>query len=121
MKDQYNLYGWGRIQKLPTYGFALEKVDNFTTEKIDKPIKKDKKRYILVVNEEYPKELHKKHNKLRFLAENLDIGKVEKLVPNLKDKKMYVVHIKSLNQTLKCGLKIKKAHWAKVHLNKVIA
>ena len=40
----------------------------------------------------------------------MKIGKVEKLVPNLKDKKRYVVHIKSLNQALNHGLKIKKVH-----------
>ena len=41
----------------------------------------------------YPKELHKNHNELPFLTERMKIGRVEKLVPNLKDKKGYVVHI----------------------------
>ena len=36
--------------------------------------------------------------------------KVEKPVPNLKDKKADVVHIKNLNQALKHGLKFKKVH-----------
>ena len=36
--------------------------------------------------------------------------KVEKLVPNLKDKNTYVAPIKSLKQTLKHGLKLKKVH-----------
>ena len=40
----------------------------------------------------------------------MKIGKVEKLVPNLKDKRTYVIHIKSLNQALKHGLKIKRVH-----------
>ena len=75
------------IQKIPTYGFALENVDRFTTEKIDKSVKNDKKGYILEVNVRYPKQLHKKHNKLRFLAEKNNTGKVEKLILNLKDKK----------------------------------
>lgn len=35
-------------------------------------------------------------------------GKVAKLVPNLKNKKAYVVHIKNLNRALKHGLKLKK-------------
>lgn len=43
------------IQKIPTYGFTLENVDGFTTEKIDKSVKNDKKGYILEVNVEYPK------------------------------------------------------------------
>ena len=42
--------------------------------------------------------------------ERMKIGKVEKLVPNLKDKKGYVVHIKTLNQALNHGLKLKKVH-----------
>ena len=107
--DANNLYGWAMIQKLPRHGFSWEKVD-ITPEKIDKLLKKDKKAYILEVDVEYPKELHKNHNELPFLAERMKIGKVEKLVPNLKDKKTYVVHIKSLNQALKHGLKPKKVH-----------
>ena len=38
------------------------------------------------------------------------ISKVEKLVPNFKDKKGYVIHIRALNQVLKHGLKLKKVH-----------
>ena len=40
----------------------------------------------------------------------MKIGRVEKLVPDLKDKKGYVVHIKALDQALKHGLKLKKVH-----------
>ena len=46
---------------------------------------------------EYPKELHKNHNELPFLAERMKIGREENLVPNLKHKKGYVVHIKALD------------------------
>ena len=42
--------------------------------------------------------------------EKMKIGRVEKLVPNLKDKKGYMVHIKVLDQALKHGLKLKKVH-----------
>lgn len=47
-------------------------------------------------------------------------------MPNLNDKKVYVVHIKNLNQTLKHGLKLKKVHliiryeqsyWVKPYIN----
>ena len=61
-----------------------------------------------MVDVEYPKELDKNHNELSFLAERMKVGKAEKLVPNLKDKKGYVVHTKTLNQALKHGLKLKK-------------
>ena len=40
----------------------------------------------------------------------MSIGRQEKLVPNLKDEKGYVVHIKALDQALKHGLKLKKVH-----------
>ena len=41
------------------------------------------------------------------------ISMVEKLVPNLKDKKGYVVHIRALNQALsRHGIKLKKVHRA---------
>ena len=35
---------------------------------------------------------------------------MEKLVPSLKDKKGYVVHIKKLNQALRHDLKLRKVH-----------
>ena len=60
------------------------------------------------VDVEYPKELHENLNKLSFLTERMKIGRKEKLVPNFKDKKGYVVHTKALDQALKHGLKIKK-------------
>ena len=40
----------------------------------------------------------------------LKFGKVGKLIPNHKEKKTYLVHIKNLNQALKHGLKLTKAH-----------
>lgn len=44
------------------------------------------------------------------LTEKIKIGKVGKLVPNLKDKKGYVIHIKNMNQILKQGVTLKKVH-----------
>ena len=40
----------------------------------------------------------------------MKIDKCEKLVCNLRNKKKYVVHIKSLKQALNHGLKLKKVH-----------
>ena len=108
--DANNLYGWAMINNLPTHGFKWKKGEDFTPEKIDKLVKKDKRGYLLEVNVEYPKELHENHNELPLLAERMKIGREEKLVPNLKDKKGYVVHIKALDQALKHGLKFKKVH-----------
>ena len=60
---------------------------------------------------EYSRELHENPNDLSFLVEKMKIGREEKLVPNLKNKKGYVVQIKALDQALKHGLKFKKVHW----------
>ena len=108
--DANNLYGWAMVQNLPTHGFLWKDIEDFTSEKIDKLVKKDKRGYLLEVDVEYPKELHENHNELPFLAERMKIGREEKLVPNLKDKKGYVVHIKALNQALKQNLRLKKVH-----------
>ena len=40
--DANNLYGWAMVQKLPTHGFLWKEVEDFTPEKIDKRVKKDK-------------------------------------------------------------------------------
>ena len=88
----------------------MEEGEDFTTEKIDELVKKDKRIYLLEVDVEYPKELHKNHNELQFLVERMKIRREEKLVPNLKDKNGDVVHIQALDQALKHGLKLKRVH-----------
>ena len=108
--DANNLYGWAMVQNLPTHGFLWKEAEDFTPEKIDELVKKDKRGYLLEVDVEYPKELHENHNELPFLTERMNMGRVEKLVPNLKDKKRYVVQIKALSQAFKHGLKLKKVH-----------
>ena len=42
----------------------------------------------------------------------MKINGVEKLIPNLFDKKRYVIHIRALNQALKHGLVLEKIHRA---------
>ena len=71
-------------------------------------MKKDTKGYVLEVHIGNPKDLHKKHNELPLLVEKIKIRKEEKLVPNLKDKTMYAVHIKNPDQALRHGSKLKK-------------
>ena len=56
-------------------------------KKIDELAEKGKEGYILEFVVKYPKGLHKNHNELPFLTEKMKIGRVGKLVPNLKDKK----------------------------------
>ena len=98
------------VQNLPIHGILWKDAEDVTTEKIDELVKKDKRGYLLEVVVKYPKELHENHNELPFLVEKMKVRREEKLVPNLKDKKGYVVHIKALDQALKHGLKLKKVH-----------
>ena len=46
------------------------------------------------------------------MCEKMKIGDVEKLLPNLRDKKNYVIHIRALNQALKHGLILDRIHRA---------
>lgn len=60
-----NLYAM--ILKLPTHECVQKKsVDNFRSEGIDKLVKKDKQGYILQLDVECSKTLHKKHKELPF-------------------------------------------------------
>ena len=68
------------------------------------------KRYILELDVEYPKSLNDLHSDLSFLPEQRRINKCSKLLCNLYDKINYVVHVRSLKQTLDHGLILKKVH-----------
>ena len=109
--DVNNLYGWTMSQKLPVNGF---KWINDVTEMDGKFIKNydedSDKGYILEVDVKYPRKLHDLHSDLPFLPKRMKIDKCKKLVCNLRNKKKYVVHIRSLKQALNHGLKLKKVH-----------
>ena len=76
----------------------------------DEIAERSDKGYLLEVDVKYPKELHNLHNDLLFMCEKMENNKVEKLVPNLYDKKNYVIHVRVLNQALKHGLILKRVH-----------
>ena len=44
------------------------------------------------------------------MCERMEINGEEKLVPNLRDKKSYVIHIQALNQVLQHGLRLDRIH-----------
>ena len=107
--DANNLYGWAMSQKLPTGGFKwVGDVSKFTPEKTDELVKRDSKDYLLEVDVKYPEGLHDLHNDLLVMCEKMKINKVEKLVPNLYDKKKYVIHIRALGEALKHGLFLRR-------------
>ena len=107
--DTNNLYGWAMSQPLPTGGFKWVDVN---PNEISELATRTDKGYLLEVDVSYPKELNNPHNDLPFMCERMEINGVEKLVPNLRDKKSYVIHIQALNQALQHGLRLDRIHRA---------
>ena len=100
--DANNLYGWAMSKSLPTHGFKWMEEDE----------RNNWKNYscILEVDLEYPKSLHDLHNDYPLAPEQVEVNKVKKLIPNLGDKKKYVIHYENLKQYLNLGLKLGKIH-----------
>ena len=96
--DANNLYGWAMSKLLPTHGFEWMKVDELETWELHS--------CILEVDLEYPKNLHDLHNDYPFAPEQIMVNKTSKLIPNLGDKKKYILHYENLKQYLKLGLKL---------------
>ena len=104
-----NPCGWAMSQPLPTCRFKWVDIQ---IDEISGLAKLKIKGYLLEVDISYPSELHDSHNDLPFMCEKMVIGGVEKLVPNLRDKKNYVIHIRALDQALKHGLVLEQIHRA---------
>ena len=125
--DANNLYGCAMSEKLPTHGFKW-----LTGGEIEKIYENrhnlNKMPCILEVNLEYPENLYDLHNDYPLCPEKVKCkNEVEKLIPNLRDKKKYVLHYKNLTQCLDMGLKIKNIHrgikfveseWMKPYIDK---
>ena len=107
--DMNNLYCRAMSQPLPTGGFKWVDVN---PNEISELATRTDKGYLLEVDVSYPKELYNPHNDLPFMCERMEINGVEKLVPNLRDKKNYVIHIQALNQALQHGLRLDRIHRA---------
>ena len=119
--DANNLYGAAMSMKLPTSGFKwMNKYELNHCEKYP---------CILEVDLEYPKELHDLHNDYPLAPERIMMckNKVEKLIPNLRDKKKYIIPYKNLEQYLNHGLeltcihrgiKFEESEWLKPYIDK---
>ena len=98
-------------QKLPVNGFKWIKNVTEIDEKFIKNYDEDSdKGYIFEVDVKYPRKLCDLHSDLVFLPKKMKIDNCKKLVCNLRNKKKYVLHIRSLKQALNHGLKLKKVH-----------
>ena len=95
-------------QPLPTGGF---KWVNVNPNQINELVHGDKG-YLVEVDVRYPTEIHGSHNELPFLSERMEINGITKLVPNLRNKTKYVVHIRALAQALEHGLILERIHRA---------
>ena len=128
--DANNLYGWAMSQKLPEKEFDWmtdQQLDNFDVTEV--PDDSDTG-YILEVDLHYPPDIHDHHNDLPVAPESMAVeedelsphtqhlrekhnirGKAyQKLMPNLHDKKKYVLHYRNLKFYLKLGLKVTRIH-----------
>ena len=128
--DANNLYGWTMTCPLPFKDFSW--LSDEEIEKLDIETVSDTSDYgyILEVDLDYPQHLHDSHNDYPLAAEKLQVttdmlspycaelksslamanAKVEKLIPNLYDKKKYTVHYRNLKLYLSLGLRLKKVH-----------
>ena len=119
-----DLYGFAISQFLPTDGFKWIDPKEFDMNKYTKISSKG---CVLKVDLEYPKkrEVHNKYSlapnkkeitkemlssyQLKFVySDNIPIGSVKNLVPNVFDKEKYVFHYENLKIYLRLGLKLKK-------------
>ena len=137
--DANNLYGTAMSEYLPIGDFKWFNCEEKSVSEIENIIlnipDNNEKGYFLEVDLEYPKELHDLHNDYPLAPESLCVEKewlssyqqellendskdgsaknfisVPKLVPNLGDKKKYVLHHKILQLYLQLGLKLTKVH-----------
>ena len=100
--DANNLYGWAMSKPLPTHGFEWMKMDELETWELHS--------CILEVDLEYPKNLHDLHNDYPLAPEQIMVNKTSKLIPNLEDKKKYILPYENLKQYLESGLKLTNIH-----------
>ena len=109
--DPNNLYGFAMCKRLPIGDFKWVDDLSIFTEDFIKNYDEDSYRgYLLEVDVEYPKDLHRLPSDLPFLPERMKINNCTKLVCNVQDKEDYPVHISALKQALNHGLKLTKVH-----------
>ena len=110
--DANNLYGWVMSQNFLTGGFRWVENPEELMGSIIKLANEVGKSYVFEVEVSYQEDLHDSHNNLPIMCEKRKINRVQKLAPNLYNKKKYVIHITALDQALKHGFVLDKVHQA---------
>ena len=100
--DANNLYGWAMSKLLPTHSFKWMKVSELETWELHS--------CILGVDLEYPRSLHDLHSDYPLAPEQIEVNRINKLIPNLWNKQKYVIHYENLKQYLSLGLKLTHIH-----------
>ena len=100
--DANNLYGWAMSKPLPTHGFKWMEESELKNWKDHS--------CILEVDLEHPRSLHDLHNDYPLAPEKIEVNKIDNLIPNLGNKKKYVIHYENLKQYLSLGLKLVKIY-----------
>ena len=98
--DANNLYGWAMSKPLPTHGFKWMNGSELQIW--------EKQPCILEVDLEYPISLHDLHSDYPLAPKQIGVNKVDKLIPNLWNKKKYVIHYENLKLNL--GLRLTHIH-----------
>ena len=129
-KDANNLYGHAMSQPLPIGDFKWMPEREIASLDVTTVIYDADTGYILEVDLEYPPELYDLHSDYPLAPEKIEISpemlapyqlnlkdeleykpsKVAKLVPNLWNKRKYVIHYRNLKQFLSLGMKLTKIH-----------
>ena len=87
---------------LPTHGFEwMEKSELETWEN---------QSCILEVDLEYPKNLHDLHSDYPLAPERVEVNKVDKLIPNLRNIMKYILYHENLKKYLSLGFKLTRIH-----------
>ena len=100
--DANNLYGGAMSKPLPTHGLRWMTKEELTNWK-NMPC-------ILEVDLKYPQHLHDLHSDYPLAPERIKVNKVEKLIPNLNDKKNYVIQHETLKRYESLGLEVTDIH-----------
>jgi hypothetical protein len=119
--DANNLYGWAMSQSIPTHGFKWCTTDEYQSLRNDQS-----NGFVFEVDLAYPVEIHDEHNDYPLAPQKLKVTKDMlsdyqkafdkkssdscKLIPNLKNKEKYVVHIDLLHLYMSLGIKVTKVH-----------